>query len=92
MNQVEGEQKKCTDVLLHTAKNSTANSQARGQNNGSRALKWGIVHLCSSNAFGDTTKCIKIWVFQFLHFCKKWQNHYKNSKICENSKIGIFCF
>ena len=31
-------------------------SQARGQNNGSRALKLGIVHLCNSRGLGDMTK------------------------------------
>ena len=45
-------------------------TQARGQNNRSKALKWGIVHLCTSNDFGDTTKCMKIWVFQFNYFAK----------------------
>ena len=35
-------------------------SQARGQNNGSRALKWGIVHLCCSIPFRDTTNFIEI--------------------------------
>ena len=46
-------------------------TQARGQNNGSKALEWGIEHLCTSHTFGDTTKYMKIWVFQYLHFCKK---------------------
>ena len=50
-------------------------TQARGQNNRLTALKWGIVHLCSLNTFGDITKYMKIWVFQFLHFCKKTANH-----------------
>ena len=38
---LEGDQKKCTDVLLHTAKmiDPTVKTQARGQNNLSRALK-----------------------------------------------------
>ena len=48
-----------------------AKSQARGQNNGSRALKCGIVHLCSSITFRDTTSFIEIRVFQNLRFCKK---------------------
>ena len=46
-------------------------NQARGQNNRSKALKWGIVHICSLNTFGDTTKYMKIWDIQFLRFCKK---------------------
>ena len=39
--------KKFTNTLLHTAKMiyPRVKSQARGQNNRSRALKWGIVHL-----------------------------------------------
>ena len=54
--------KKCTDVLPHTAKmiDRRVKSQARGQNNWSRALKWGIVRLCSSKTFGDTTKFMKV--------------------------------
>ena len=69
----EWTKKKCTNILLHTAKiiDPRVKSQARGQNNGSRALKWGIVHLCSSITFRDTTSFIEIWVFQILRFCKK---------------------
>ena len=37
-----------------------ATSWARCQNNGSRALRWGIVHHCSLNTFGDTTKYISV--------------------------------
>ena len=67
--------KKCTNVLLHTAKVTypRVKSQAIGQNNGSRALKWGIVHFCSSITFRDRTSFIEISVFQNLHFCKKVQ-------------------
>ena len=64
-------------------------TQARGQSNRSRAFKWGIVHLCSSNSFGDTTKLMKIWVFKFLHFCKKWQNYYTKSQKLKNIKKTI---
>ena len=41
MTKLEGVQKKCMDILLHTAKmiDPRVKSQARGQNNGSRALK-----------------------------------------------------
>ena len=65
--------KKFTNVLLHTAKliYPRVKSQARGQNNGSRALKWDIVYLCSSITFRDTTSFTEIWVFQILRFCKK---------------------
>ena len=40
--------KRCPDVLLHTANmiDPRVKSQARGQKNRSRALKWGIVNLC----------------------------------------------
>ena len=50
--------KKYTNVLLHTTKmiDPRVKSQARGQNNGTIALKWGIVvHLGSSITFRDTT-------------------------------------
>ena len=58
--------------LLHTSKNKAprVKSQARGQNNRSRAFKWGIVHLCSSITLREATSFIEIWVFQILHFCK----------------------
>ena len=46
-------------------------SQARAENDGSRALEWGIVHLCSSITFRDRTSFIEISVFQNLRFCKK---------------------
>ena len=35
-------------------------TQARGQNNGSRALKLGILGLCSSITFRDTTRFMEI--------------------------------
>ena len=44
----------------HCAIDPRVKSQARGQNNRSRALKWGIVHLCSSITFRDTTSFIEI--------------------------------
>ena len=72
-----------TDFLLHTSKTIAprVKSWARGQNNWSRALKWGIVHLCSSSTFWDTTDVMKMWVFQFLRFCKKMMILlYKNAK------------
>ena len=62
-----------TSILLQNSKaiSPRVKNQARGQNKWSRALKWGIVRLCSLNAFGDKTKFIKMGGFQFLHFCKK---------------------
>ena len=50
-----------TDILLSNSTVITprVKNQDRGQNDWSRALKWGIVHLCSSNNFGDTTKFMK---------------------------------
>ena len=75
--------KKFTNVLLHTSKmiDPRVKSQARGQNNGSRALKWGIVHLCSLSTFWGTIVFMKMWVFHFLRFCKKMMiSLYKNAK------------
>ena len=52
--------KKFTRILLHASKISTrVKSQERGQYNRSRALKWGIAHLCSSITLRNTTKYIK---------------------------------
>ena len=72
-----------TGILLHTSKTIAprVKSQARGQNNWSRALKWGIVRLCSLSTFWDTTVFMKMWVFHFLRFCKKMMiSLYKNAK------------
>ena len=88
-------QKFATDTFAHKSKslNDRVKSQARSQNYWSTALKWGIEHFCTSYTFWDTAKCIKIWDFQFLRFCKKMaKSLYKIAKKCENSKIGIFCF
>ena len=46
-------------------------SQARGQNNRFRALKWGIVHHCNLNGSGDMTKnklCDFLEFSPFLQF------------------------
>ena len=43
-------------------------SQDRLQSNGSRALKWGIVHLCNLNGFGDMIKNKISNIFKFSHF------------------------
>ena len=53
---IEGEQKKKeTNVLCHTVKmiDPRLKSQARGQNNRSRAIKSGIVHHCNLNSLRD---------------------------------------
>ena len=62
--------KKSKDVLLHTAKmiDLRVKSQARGQNNGSRALKWDIVQLCKWNGFRDMIKNKICNVLEFSHF------------------------
>ena len=51
-----------TDILLNITKviAPAVKTQAKGQNNLSRALKWGIVHLCSSNRIGDMIKNKKV--------------------------------
>ena len=38
---------------------SWVKNEAKGQNDLSRALKWGIVCLSSLNSFGDTIKYVK---------------------------------
>ena len=48
-------------------------SQARGQNNGSRALKWGIAHLFNLNGSRDMIKTKYVIFFNFAFF-------YKNAK------------
>ena len=72
-----------TGILLHTSKPIAPRdkSQARGQNNWARALKWGIVRLFNSSTFRDTIVFMKMWVFQFWRFCKKIMiSLYKNAK------------
>ena len=54
----------------------TVKTQARGKNEGSRVLKWGILCLCSYSSLGVTIEFVKKSVFIILHFCKKkLQNH-----------------
>ena len=51
--------------------NPRVKSQAKGQNNWSRALKWGIVHHCNLNGSGDMTKnklCDFLEFSPFLQF------------------------
>ena len=70
--------KKFTNVFCHTTKmiEPRVKSLARGQNNGPRALKWGIVHLCSLLTLRDRTSFIEVWVFWISRFCKKCRNYY----------------
>ena len=84
-----------TGILVHNSKaiKRRVKVQAWGQNDWSRALKWGNVHICSSNIFGDTTKLMKMWVFQFLHFCKKVLISLdKNAKNAKTWKMILFIF
>ena len=46
----------------------TVKTQAKGQNDLSRALKWGIVHLCSSNRIGDMIKNKSVIFYTFAFF------------------------
>ena len=61
--------KSLQNILLYIAKviNPRVKSQARGQNNRSRALKWGIVHLCNLNGFGDMIKNIICIILTFYN-------------------------
>ena len=54
-----------TGIFVHNPRtvNPRVKSYARGQNNGSGALKWGIVHLCASITFRNTWSFVEIWVF-----------------------------
>ena len=87
--------KKFPNVLPNFAKtiNPRIKSQAKCQIYFLRALKWGIIHLCTLNTSRDTMKFRKLLVFQFLHFCKKIVKSLckipKNAKI---QKIDAFCF
>ena len=75
--------KKQSNVLHHTVKSidPRLKSQARAGNNRSRALKWDIVHLCSSITFWATTNFIEIWGFK-IWFFEKFQKCLK----CKNSR------
>ena len=48
------DKKNKTEIFLNIPKviAPTVKTQPRGQNDWSRALKWGIVHLCNSNIMG----------------------------------------
>ena len=64
--------KKFPNVLLNNAKmvDSTVKPQAKGQNNFSIALKWGIVCLCNLNSIGDMIESRKYHFFEILHFLR----------------------
>ena len=57
-----------TGILLHNSKTISprVKIQAKPQNDRSIALKLGIVHLCTSNTFGDTIKKYENWSFPIL--------------------------
>ena len=73
-------------VLLRTAImiDHRVKSQAKGQNSWSRALKWGIVHLCNLSGFEDMIKdkiCHFSWIFTFSQFSIViFASFYKNAK------------
>ena len=73
--------------MLDTTKivNPIVISQAYCQIDFSRALKWGIVHLCTLNTFRDTMDFRQLLVFYFLHFRKKIVKSV--CKIAKNAKI-----
>ena len=62
--------KKWINALLYTIKiiDPSVKSHARGQNNRSRALKWGTVCLGNSEIIRDTIRNKKYNFFKFLHF------------------------
>ena len=63
--------KNATGTLWHISKMVTprVKAQASGQNSGSRALKWGIVCLYSSNTFEVMIKTKSIVFLIFFNFC-----------------------
>ena len=68
-------------------------TQAKSQNYSSRALKGGILCICSLNTFGVTVKCEKRLVFQFLRFCEKvMKSLYKIAKNAKIQKLTHFVF
>ena len=84
-----------TDILHDIIKviASTVKTQARGQNDWSRALKWGIVCLCSFNSFEVTIKYVQKLVFQIPQFCKKvTKSLCKIAKNAKVQKITLFVF
>ena len=80
-------EKKFPKILLNNIRmiNPRVESQAKCQIDFSRALKWGIVHLCTLNTFRDTMNFRQLLVFYFLHFCKKIVKSL--CKIAKNAKI-----
>ena len=62
-------------------------TQGKGQNNLLRALKWGILCLCSFNSFEVTIKYVQKLVFQIPQFCKKVTKSLW--RIAKNAKVQI---
>ena len=87
--------KNATGILWYSS-NEIAHrvkTQAKGQNNWSRALKCGIVCFCSFNSFEATIKYVQKLVFLLLLVCKKSDKvTMKNCKKCESSKFTLFVF
>ena len=84
-----------TDILLNITKviAPTVKTQARGQNDWSRALKWGIACLCSFNNFEFTIKHVQKLVFQIWQICKKvTKSLCKFAKNAKVQKFTIFVF
>ena len=81
------DKKNRTGILLNITKviAPTVKTQAKGQNNLSIALKWGIVCLCSFNIFEVTMKYVQKLVFQIPQFCKKVTKSL--CKIAKNAKV-----
>ena len=66
-------------------------NQAKSKNCSSRALKLGILCICSLITFGVTIKFEKRFAFQFLRFCKKvTKSLYKIAKNEKIQKLKLF--
>ena len=78
----------------HKSVFSEIQNQARGQNDRSRALKWGILCLYRFNLFGGMIKYVRKVIFQSLHFCKKKEakSLYKIAKKAKTWKNETFYF
>ena len=68
-------------------------NQAKSKIYSSRALKWGILCICSLTNFGVTIKFEKRFAYKFLSFCKKvTKSIYKIAKNAKIWKITLFVF
>ena len=88
-------EKKFPNIILNTTKmgNPRVKSHATYQIDFLRALKWGIVHLCTLNIFRDTINFRKMLPFYFLHFCKEIvKSPCKNAKNVKIQKNCHFMF